>query len=87
MGAQSSDPGHADPYWYRNSPNGGDGAASVQYWRWGDKPARVRLSPERQSSKGLDPETSRPAAFSTSAKVGRGRLATSCGQFCLQRLE
>lgn len=86
MGIQSY-PGHADPYLSRNSPNGGVGAASVQYWRWGAKPAKVCLSPERQSSKGLDPETSCPAAFSTGAKLGRGRLATCCGQFCLQRSE
>jgi len=26
--------GHADPRLYRNSPNGGVGAASIQYWRW-----------------------------------------------------
>lgn len=39
--------------------------------------------PEGQSSKGLDPETSHPAAFSTGTKLG-GRLGTCCGKSCQQ---
>lgn len=64
---------------YRNAPHRGLGAASVQYWRWRGQASKDVPVAEEQSSKGLDPETSRPDAFSTYAKLGGDRFGTCCG--------
>lgn len=61
------------------------GTASIQYWRWRGQASQGVPGAEEQSSKGLNPETSHPAASSACANSGGGRFGTCCGQFCPQR--